>query len=336
MSNTDNADGGFKPIVQFDLQKGTPLQFAGITEEFEKHRKTLGEPSPLNLSNGWYTVTPALAEEYLFRNIKGANREVALSTVRYYARQMKHNDWAKTGEPLCFTVEGILVNGQHRLWGCYLGEASFDTYIIFDVPVSPVTFAYYDNGKTRSPATALKIGGFDGVSSLINTLIQIRENVNHGAYSMQRATRLDRMAPVEVLRIAASDAKLKEAARLAAGEYRAAINVIGYKDVTAYVAYRIISSYDEIVLEDFMRDVEAPEGEAAELNAASALRRCLEADRKKQHPMPKHLVLAHVIKAFNAWRINQPVKRLKIPVTDEFPTFVENDSERESAAEAAE
>ncbi len=335
MSNIDNADGGFKPIVQFDLQKGTPLQFVEITEEFEKHRKSLPAPSPLNLSNGWYTVTPKLAEEYLLRNIRGANREVALSTVRYYARQMKLGDWAKTGESLCFTTEGLLMNGQHRLWGCYLGGASFDTYIVFDVPVSPVVFAFYDNGKTRSAATALKTGGFDGVSSLINTIIQIRENVGQDHYTMQRAIRLERMAPVEVLRIAQSDSKLKEAARLTASDYRAAIGVIGYKDVTGYIAYRILSSYDEIVLEEFMRDVEAPEGELPEENAAAALRRCLEADHKKQHPMPRHLVLAHVIKAFNAWKINQPVKRLKIPVTDEFPTFVENDSERETA-EAAE
>ena len=327
--STDKS-GDYKPAIQFDLLKGTPRQFAEITEEFEKHRKSLPEPSPLNLSNGWYTVTPKLAEEYLCRNIKGANREVSLTTVRYYARQMKRGDWVRTGEALCFTIEGILNNGQHRLWACYLSGASFDTYIIFDVPVSPVLFAFYDNGKTRTASTALRTGGFDGVSPLINTIIQIRENVNHGAYSMQRATRLDRLAPVEVLRLAQSDPKLKEAARLAAGEYHTAINVIGHKDVTGYVAYRIISSYDEVVLEEFMRDVEAPEGELPEDNAAVALRKCLEADRKKLQPMPKHLVLAHVIKAFNAWRNNEPVKRLKIPVTDDFPTFVENEPEAQA------
>jgi hypothetical protein len=329
MSNEE--PGGFKPIVQFDLLKGTPLQFAEITEEFEKYRKTLPAPSPLNLSNGWYTVNSPLAQEYLCRNIKGANREVALSNVRYDARQMRRGDWVKTGEPLCFTVDGKLVNGQHRLWACYLSGASFETYIVFDVPVNEFVFAYYDNGKTRTAATALRTGGFDGVSPLINSVISIRENVNHGAYSMNRAVvRQDRLAPIEVLRIAQSDPKLKEAARLIAGEYQAAIHVIGHKDVAAYAAYRILSSYDEVVLEEFMRDVEAPEGELPEGNAAGALCRCLEADRRKLKPMPKHLVLAHVIKAFNAWRANEPVKRLKIPVTDEFPAFAEGESTTES------
>jgi hypothetical protein len=326
MSQQDNS-GEYKPIVQFDLLKGSPLQFAEVTEEFEKHRKSLPAPSPLNLSNGWYTITPKLAEEYLLRNIKGANREVALSTVRYYARQMKRGDWVKTGEPVCFDTDGRAVNAQHRLWSSYLGEVSFDTYVIFDVPSNPLIFAFFDNGKPRTSATALKTGGFNGVSPLINTIIQIRENVNHGAYSMQRAIRLDRLYPAEVLRIAQSDPRLKEAARLTAGEYRAAINVIGHKDVCAYVAYRIISSFDEVVLEEFMRNVEAPDGELPEDNAAVALRKLLEVDRRKVHPMPKHLVLAHVIKAFNLWRANVAIKRLRIPVTDDFPTFVENDSE---------
>lgn len=335
MDSINEPGGGFKPVVQFDVFAGTPLKFAEIIEEFERGCKALGEPSPLNLSNGWFTVTPEMAEDFLRRNRPGANRKAAFATVRYYARQMKNSDWPRTGQPLIFNGAGVLLDGQQRLWACYLIGASFETYIVADTPDNRYAFAYMDNCRPRTPSAALHTAGFDGVSSLINAVIQIRACVNGGLYSIQRAYRPERLSPVEVLHVAESDPKLKEGTRLAAGEYREAINIVGQKDVVAYLSYRIlVGGYGEITLDDWWRDVEAAKGELAEGNAAAELRKCLEAANAKPKPMPKHLVLAHCIKAFNAWAAGETVKKLSIRVTDEFPVFVDH-SAGETETEAA-
>ena len=320
-------DGGFKPIVQFDLLKGTALQFAETVEEFEQRSKALDEPSKLNLSNGWYYVTPEMAQEWLRHNKKGANRKASLTTIAYYARAMRKKDWPKTGQPIIFDLDEVCTDGGQRLWASYLSGASFDTYVVADVPVNPLAFAYMDNNRPRTPSQALATAGFDGVSPLIYAVIQIREAIEQGLYTMQYAHRPERIAPVDVLKAAQEDALLKQAARFTAGDFAPAVNLVGHRAIVAYVSYRIIGIYNEYVAEEWWADVVAPEGDLSEGNAALALRKLLEADakkdpRNKKDPrLAKHLVLAHCIRAFNLWVAGEQVKRLKIPVADTYPEF---------------
>ena len=318
---SDVNPGDWKPLVTLDIEKATRASFVETTEEFDRLSKELGDPPPLTLSNGWYTIEPPMQEDWLRRNVPGANRKLGLEDCKYYYRQMTRSDWLKNGESIIFTVKGVLVNGQHRLWGAYLGGASFDSYVIFDVPIHPLLFASIDNGKMRTGSTALATAGFDGISPMIVAIINMRETMAQGGYTMQRAAhRPVRMYPLEILRLAEQDPILKEAARATATECRRAILLVRRRDVVAYVNYQILAAgYDEIVLEEFWRDVDAPEGELLDDNPAVQLRRLMEVDRKRLVQMPKHIALACVTKAFNLWRAGQTVKRLKVSVTDEFP-----------------
>jgi hypothetical protein len=338
MQEAEKPDGGFNPIVQFDVFRGTPAGFVEITEVFDRAIEARGTPPPLNLSNGWYRVTPEQAEVFLGRNRKGANRQPALATVRYYARQMLRNDWPRTGQPIIFSQSGVLNDGGHRCWAAYLSGASFETYIVADVPDTEYAFAYIDNSRARTPAVALRTAGFDGVSPFINAIIQIRESIKEGLYSCARpAHRPERLSPKQTIEIAVSDPFLKRAARLTAGEYQVAITLVDHKDIVGYMTYAILEAgHADSVVDDWWREFEMPEADLPKGNAALAFRVLLRADQAKAKPLPKHLVLAHGIKAFNAWLTGEPVKSLKISVTDDYPVITRSESVAEVLTPEAE
>ena len=67
------------------------------------------------------------------------------------------------------------------------------------------------------------------------------------------------------------------------------------------------------------------------INPILAIHRFLDTNQRSAKPLGKHIVLAHVIKAFNAWKAGESLKRIKISVDDRFPILITSDhSESES------
>ena len=306
-----------------DLNRCTQPQFATFIEELERYRRSLGELPKLDLPNGWYSLTPELALQLLLRYPPKMNRKASLGTVRYYGRQVLADDWAPTHQAIGITESGLGIDGFQRALAVYLtGHPIPKTYVISDVPHSEYLFAYIDNGRPRTPAVALATAGQDGLSPFIYQIIRIRTNVDSGAYSTHRATRLPmRLSPMDVLRVVNSDDKLRQAAHLTAGDYRSVVQLIGHKDVTGYCSYKILSLCNEVVLEDFMTQLADPESELPEDHPIAALRSFLDRNRRSQNPLPKHLVLAHVTKAFGLWQAGASVRKLKVTVDEDFPIF---------------
>lgn len=95
-------------------------------------------------------VTPALAEEWLEYNLmnRQLNDPVNDRTVASYARDMKAGSWHLTGDPIKFDKDGILLDGQHRLWACVTSGVEFETAVVFGV--DPDARIVIDTGKKRS------------------------------------------------------------------------------------------------------------------------------------------------------------------------------------------
>jgi hypothetical protein len=60
-------------------------------------------------------VTPAMAEKWLDRN-HDRNRSVNDKRVEAMASDMRTGHWRLTHQGICFDAEGVLIDGQHRLW----------------------------------------------------------------------------------------------------------------------------------------------------------------------------------------------------------------------------
>lgn len=312
----------WSPKFALDLDSVSVKAFQQFLLDFEEWRKTQ-KPRELDLTNGWKVITPEIAEDMLLRNPIGANRKPALPTVKYYARQMKANDWAKTGQPIIFDTDGSLRDAGHRLLACYLSGATFSTYLVGDVPPSPTLFAYIDNSKARSPADALATAGLNGLAKLLSSVVSIALHVEYDCYTPTVKRPLPhKVSPIEVIRYATEHENMRLGARLMAGEYKAAQSVLVHKDVAAYAAFQIIEIYDEHALETFMTELGTDLRDPVDGSAVAALQKVMAEDANSREPMSKHQVLGYVIKAFNAWHLGENVRRLSLKVNEPFPRFV--------------
>lgn len=61
----------------------------------------------------YITVTPDMAERWLKTNT--VNRSVREAKVRQYASDMIAGRWTHSADMICFSPDGLLLNGQHRL-----------------------------------------------------------------------------------------------------------------------------------------------------------------------------------------------------------------------------
>lgn len=94
----------------------------------------LHQPRPI-------TVDPATAQDWL-DNLNTRNRRILDHHVKTIERDIRAGNWMFNAQPLCFSVERKLLNGQHRLKACVMAGEPIDVIIIENIPVN--AFATYD------------------------------------------------------------------------------------------------------------------------------------------------------------------------------------------------
>lgn len=315
-----NGDINWHAQFQLDLNAATPAAFAALVEQFDVWRQAQPVDNS-RLSDGWHTITPMIAERLLKRNPAGANRKANLANVRYYANQMKADDWPETGQPIIFSKDGDLVDGQHRGWASYLSGASFTTYVVSQRKEIDDAFAYIDNNKARSPRDAFTTSGYGGLSGVMSQVVSMAQYYDADAYTPTHKHEVVRWSPKHKLVYANEHPNLKLGCQLMAGEHASASAVIVHRDVAAFAAACILDFYDGAVLDEFMAALGSEGGELEAGNAILALQTVLEADQIAKEPMKRHQVLGYIIKAFNAWRAGETVKKLSLRVNEPFPRF---------------
>lgn len=101
------------------------------------------------------TVTPELAAEWLRRN--GHNRPIRKNTVTNYARDMRAGRWAMNGEAVKFAIDGMLLDGQHRLTAVTVAGVPVNMLVITGLPND--TQKTMDSGVKRTTGDALGLEG---------------------------------------------------------------------------------------------------------------------------------------------------------------------------------
>jgi len=77
------------------------------------------------------TVTPKKAAEWLEANT--ANRPISTSVVRGFAEAMRRGEWVVTHQGIAFDVNGVLIDGQHRLAAIVEADVAVDLTVFTDV-----------------------------------------------------------------------------------------------------------------------------------------------------------------------------------------------------------
>jgi hypothetical protein len=329
-----NFDLSDPSTLVFDLANPRPKDVLALVETFEEAIKATPDVGKLPVVTGWNDISPTIGVNLLLRNRPGANRKVDPATVFYYAQQMAKDQWKATGQPGLIDKNGVLQDMQHRLYGGLISGVTFRSFIVTDVEPIPNLFAYIDNSRPRTAATALQTAGHNGVSTSIVKVIKIGEEIKAGVYNPSGADKLPRLSPVEVLELIDNYPNARKAARSAASDWEEAAEYLGSRrDIVGYLGMRIMDLHGEDTAHDFFEEIVAT-GERTPDDPIAALRKEVDKDARADKPMKRHHMLAALIKTFNAWRKHEPLgRRWMLQVNEDFPTL---DPAAEPHAEAAE
>jgi hypothetical protein len=319
--------------LKLDLANPKPKDVLALVEAFETDIQTNPDLGPVPCVEGWNQITPAIAVNLLRRNHAGANRKIDPPTVFYYANQMERGQWMATGQPILINTNGWLLDSQHRLLAVMGSGVTIKSYVVTSVEPIPNIFAYIDNSRPRTAATALQTAGYNGVASAINKVITIGEQVRLGVFNPTGITKLPRLAPIDVLGLIPRYPNAQKAARSAASDWEPTVTYVGgRKDIIGYLGMAIIDLYNEDLADDFFAEIVDDTGRALD-HPIAKLRQEIDKDNKADKPLKKHHMLAALIKTFNAWHKGESLgRRWMLAVNEDFPALDQPESEVEQAA----
>jgi len=126
-----------------------------VHDAFRLHLAARGRLESIRLRSRVQTITPTKAAELLEANT--TNRPVSRSVVRSFAEAMQRGEWIVTHQGIAFDVNGVLIDGQHRLAAIVEADVPVDLTVFTDVDDG--TFDVLDTGKRRNAADVLAIEG---------------------------------------------------------------------------------------------------------------------------------------------------------------------------------
>lgn len=108
-------------------------------------------------------MTPEMAKTYLEANV--SNRPLRRRRVMEYAKAMETGEWSSdVVDPICISVNGNLMNGQHRLMAIIMSNKSIPMYIQYGLPEDH--YKYIDSGLPRNLADRINVVNRTNVASL--------------------------------------------------------------------------------------------------------------------------------------------------------------------------
>ena len=106
-------------------------------------------------------VTPETAKNMLGVNLHNRSKKRALHA---YAKDMAEGEWKVNGATIVFSDEGILLDGQNRLFACIEADEPFDTFVVRGV--TEVAQETMDIGAARTLSDMLKLRAYPNATTL--------------------------------------------------------------------------------------------------------------------------------------------------------------------------
>jgi len=102
-------------------------------------------------------VTPEMAAQWLRSNT--ANRKASQAAVKRWAEIMKAHSWKLCSDAIAFDVNGVLINGQHRLMAVIEANMTQPFLVAYNFPDGSKEAC--DIGKKRQLHEIMTIGGYE-------------------------------------------------------------------------------------------------------------------------------------------------------------------------------
>jgi hypothetical protein len=242
-------------------------------------------------------VTPALARAALRYNKPGdSNRELRRNYVAELAEVQSSGFWSNTGEPIIFSDDAILNDGQHRLHATLVSGITCLMDFRFGIPRA--AFMATNSGVRRTGADALGIAGFPK-SNVLAAICRLADAYERGLPGAGRS----RIPNGQVIAMVSKDERFLAAAKLVQHQPKA-LNVTSL----GTLFYLGLRAANPTVVEVFADEVRRPDGNLR--HPAKRLReKMLEFVRSGEDKGAGARIasLAHAIQAWEAYRKGREV-----------------------------
>jgi hypothetical protein len=260
------------------------------------------------------TISPSKAAELLEANT--TNRPLSRAVVHSFAEAMRRGDWVVTHQGIAFDVNGVLVDGQHRLAAIIEADQPVELTVFTDVDEG--TFDVLDTGKRRNAADVLAIEGEKSsamLAAMVRTvwLYENRPDLNWsgGGAAVTNHQVVETLDQHPKLR---QFVTVGEQIATATGMIKSAAGAASYLVSRASKRAELDEWYEGIIDGAGLRKQDARlvfrrvMFNMARKQAGQAIRR----RESREH-------VALYIKAFNAWRANERVNQLRFNPREPMP-----------------
>jgi len=258
-------------------------------------------------------VTPETAAEWLAT--MAPNRNVSSGNLAALVQAMKEGRWHTDGAPIRFNKSGELIDGQHRLTALIAAETPQTFLVIWGVEDAAMTTL--DTGRARTRADVLMIhdpslANVTNVAAVVGMMVRWHKGLrNHYI----------RTAPISNDEVVAFYDEHKEEALEAARHGQRLAKATGAGSGMAFgVCYWVFTHLDAEDAEFFWDRL--VDGAGLEVgNPIYALREMLarEARSNTRERMRADVVVALIIKAWNAYRRGEDIRLLHFKVGGAHP-----------------
>jgi len=259
------------------------------------------------------------------RERRGPNRNLREARVRDAEGIIRRAEWMNNGQALCFSTQGMMLNGQHRIEAIWRVGTPVEIDVRFGL--DPESFKTMDTGLPRTVAHVLGIRGHVNTSTIAS-----------GARLMFRYEQEPRMAKINSVSPAQIEAVLERHPALLEGAHRAFVMMRNAKlpgSVTTFV-WALAAEFDPAKAEAFFKKLESGLKITDKKDPVWRLRILL-ANRTKERRGDE--IAAVTIKAFNAFVEGRGINHLRWvgdgSAPEAFPEIVSRETISATNKEAA-
>lgn len=236
------------------------------------------------------------------------NRRLNHRNIVFLADAIKQGEWFMNGEAIIYGADGLLLNGQHRLWAIIRAELSVDVMVVRGVDKQ--AFKTLDSGRTRRAGEVLDMAGESNgnqVASAIQALVCFADSggkvLSGGSY--RKAT------PATCQRILNRCPAIRESVR------QMKRNGIVFNNQQSHALHFLFGLVNKRLSEQFASVM--ADGDADILRPFVLLRESL--IRSPVRTETRSTYAAKAIKAFNAELSGNRPRLLKMAQNEEFPAI---------------
>jgi hypothetical protein len=271
------------------------------------HQYSSISPMMLKPTISFVTVTPEIAQRWLEGNT--VNRSIRQGKVDQYASDMAAGLWTHSADTICFTPDGKLGNGQHRLLGVIQSNTTITFAVQYNVPLEAMV-----NVDTGSARTASDILGWNNEKNAGLLASSAKLALLYSDGRIYKDARVQATSHGAILVFIDANPELRHSVAVALRVYQ---RVDCYPSVLAVAHWIITCANNSDVADHFLNQLATLTGES-QGSAVLALDRRFREIRRARAKHPRREILALIIKGWNYYAAGKAVDKLHITTRGTF------------------